>query len=126
MWNFVQRNWTSNAQEGAFLVKASADPTDGSRPTQHIFAFLSRRVGNPHKLVFTECRKDTEISHSGERLSLKDIQNCHLMSYGLAWRLLTLHGPPDESDHSVRRPCCCPTAWMHAGTAHHVVSFAVV
>ena len=104
LWQWVSQSpsWTDNTSEGKFLVVLTAECTDNQHAPQELAVFLSRRLGNPRRMIFTKCRNE------GHSLVLRHLQTSHVTSFELAWLMLTVHGQPDPDSGAVR---CLIVVW---------------
>jgi hypothetical protein len=99
VWEWVAGRWTESSLEGQMLLRFTAKPTaDLAVAPVQIVTFVSRRSGNPRRLVLTKAgAKDA----SGIVFVLKNLLESHRTSYELALEMLSLFAPVDYDVFSV-------------------------
>ena len=91
MWNWVVTQLT-DAMEGTLLARFTITTADG--PPVHKFVFLSKRLGNPRKLIWTRVEHDGDGGDLPLRLELDvhALGQQHLTGHALAFQCLLRDG----------------------------------
>ena len=95
LWSYVKGLWQDDRSEGSMLFCFRAFRNNGD--SKRMCLWLSRRMGNPHRLLWTRCYF-ADLSSSGSMvgrvLEIRELHLSHCTGHELALQLLQIF--PEE------------------------------